>query len=134
VHRAGFGVLTLAGIIAAASPVLAQLGGTCVVASLFGHLYFSGVEVTPFRLVDAEGLQNATNFVLDVYVELSYGLWYIPVAASAGALVGGLLLCLGAFLPACWCRSCWWLSPRGGAPLTLAITPATKIFPAGHED
>ncbi len=24
--------------------------------------------------------------------------------------------------------------PRGGAALTLAITPAAKIFPAGHED
>jgi hypothetical protein len=92
-----FGVLTLARIIAAASPVLAQLGATCVVASLFARLYFSGVEVTAFRLVDAEGPQNATDFVLDFYVELSYGLWYIPVAASAGALIGGLLLCLGAF-------------------------------------
>ncbi len=92
-----FGVLTIARIIAAGSPVLAQLGATCVVASLFARLYFSGVEVTAFRLVDAEGLQNATDFVLNCYVDLAYGLWYIPVTASAGALVGGLLLCLGAF-------------------------------------
>jgi hypothetical protein len=92
-----FGVLTLARIIASASPVLAQLAATAVLASLLGRLYFSGVDLTAFRLVDAHGLQHATNFVLDFYVDLSYGLWYIPVAASAGALVGGLLLSLGAF-------------------------------------
>ena len=93
----GFGVLTLARIVAAGSPVLAQLGATAVLASLFGRLYFSGVDLTAFRLVDAHGLQHATDFVLDFYVDLSYGLWFIPVAASAGALVGGVLLSLGAF-------------------------------------
>jgi hypothetical protein len=92
-----FGVLTLARIVATASPVLAHLGATCVVASLFGRLYFSGVDLTAFRLVDVQGLPQSTAFVLDSYVELSYGLWFIPVTASAGALVGGLLLSLGAF-------------------------------------
>ena len=89
-------MLTLARIAAGTSPVLAHLGATCVVASLFGRLYFSGVDLTVFRLVDALGLDAATEFVLDDYVELSYGLWYIPVTASAGALVGGVLLSLGA--------------------------------------
>ena len=92
-----FGVLTLARIVAAASPVLAHLAATCVVASLFGRLYFSGVDLTAFRLVDAQGLQPATDFVLAAYVDLSYGLWFIPVTASAGALVGGVLLSLAAF-------------------------------------
>ena len=92
-----FGVLTLARIVAAASPVLAHLAAICVVGSLFGRLYYSGVDLTAFRLVDAIGLERATDFVLDNYVGLSYGLWYIPVTASAGALVGGVLLSLGAF-------------------------------------
>ena len=92
-----FGVLTLARIVATSSPVLAHLAATCVVASLFGRLYFSGVDLTAFRLLEAVGLPEATAFVLDFYVELSYGLWFIPVTASAGALVGGVLLSLGAF-------------------------------------
>ena len=92
-----FGVLTLARVVAANSPVLAHLAATAVVASLFGRLYFSGVDLTAFRLVDAHGLQHATDFVLAFYVDLSYGLWFIPVAASAGALVGGLLLGIAAF-------------------------------------
>ena len=90
-------VLTLARVIAVRSPVLAQLGAVAVVASLCGRLYFSGVDLTAFRLVDAQGLDAATAFVLDYYQELSYGLWYVPVTASAGALVGGVLLGIGAF-------------------------------------
>ena len=53
-----FGVLTLARVVAANSPVLAHLAATAVVASLFGRLYFSGVDLTAFRLVDAHGLQH----------------------------------------------------------------------------
>lgn len=90
-------VLTLARVIAARSPVLAQLGAVAIVASLFGRLYFSGVDLTAFRLVDVYGLGAATTFVMESYQELSYGLWYVPVTASAGALIGGVLLSIGAF-------------------------------------
>jgi hypothetical protein len=92
-----FGVLTLTRIVATTSPVLAHLAAIGIVGSLFGRLYYSGVDLTAFRLVDPLGLETATTFVLDNYVDLSYGLWYIPVTASAGALVGGVLLALAAF-------------------------------------
>jgi hypothetical protein len=92
-----FAILTVARIVATAAPVVAHLAAIGLVGSMLGRLYFSGVDLTAFRLVDAVGLDQATQFVLGNYVELSYGLWYIPVTASAGALVGGLLLALGAF-------------------------------------
>ena len=60
--------------------------------SLTARLYFAGVDLTAFRLVDSLGLEAATTFVVGSYVDLSYGLAYVPVAASAGALVGGVLL------------------------------------------
>jgi hypothetical protein len=91
-----FGIITFAKVVAERSLFLAQLGGVAVVASLAGRLYFAGVESTSFRLVDVIGLAAATDFVMDSYVELSYGLAYVPVVASAGALVGGVLLSVGA--------------------------------------
>ena len=87
---------TLAKIVAERSPVLAQLGGAAVIMSLTARLYFAGIDLTAFHLVDALGLEAATAFVMDSYVELSYGLAYVPVAASAGALVGGVLLAVAA--------------------------------------
>jgi len=91
-----FAVITFGRVAAERSYHLAQLGAVAVVASLAARLYFLGVELTAFRLVDALGLEDATRFVMDSYVELSYGLSYVPVAASAGALLGGVLLSLGA--------------------------------------
>ena len=91
-----FGIIAFAKVVAERSNLLAQVGGVAVVASLAGRLYFSGVELTSFRLVDAIGLAAATEFVMDSYVDLSYGLAYVPVVASAGALVGGVLLSVGA--------------------------------------
>ena len=86
----------LAKIVAERSPVLAQLGGAAVVMSLTARLYFAGVDLTAFRLVDSLGLEAATAFVVGSYSGLSYGLAYVPVAASAGALVGGVLLAVAA--------------------------------------
>ena len=47
-------------------------------------------------MVDSLGLEAAATFVVGSYVDLSYGLAYVPVAASAGALVGGVLLAVAA--------------------------------------
>ncbi|TWF93208.1 hypothetical protein FHU35_1548 [Saccharopolyspora dendranthemae] len=90
-------VLTFARIVAARCPRLGWWGGTLFATSLFARLYYSGVELTAFRLVDALGLDQATQVVLDSYAELSYGLWRIPVTAALGALVGIVLLVIGAF-------------------------------------
>lgn len=86
-----FAVITFSKILAERSPVLAQLGGIALVASLAARLYYAGVDLTAFRLVDSLGLEAATAFVMDSYVDLSYGLAYVPVIASAGALLGGVL-------------------------------------------
>lgn len=90
-------VLTFARIVAARCPRLAWWGGTIFGASLFARLYYSGIDLTAFQLVDTLGLQQATEVVLESYAELSYGLWRIPVTGALGALVGIVLLTIGAF-------------------------------------
>lgn len=90
-------VLTFARIVATRCPRLAWWGGTVFVTSLFARLYYSGIELTAFQLVDTVGLQQATQLVLDSYADLSYGLWRIPVTASAGSIVGVVLLVIGAY-------------------------------------
>lgn len=90
-------VLTFARIVAARCPQLAWWGGTIFITSLFARLYYSGVELTAFQLVDTLGLQQATQVVLGSYAELSYGLWMIPVTGALGAIVGIVLLVIGAF-------------------------------------
>jgi hypothetical protein len=71
---------------------LALIGAALLVASLFARLYFSGVDLTAFELVDRLGLERATAFVMESYVDMSYGLWRIPVTASAGSILGAVLL------------------------------------------
>ncbi len=71
---------------------LALVGGALLVASLFARLYFSGVDLAAFSLVDRLGLERATSLTMESYVDLSYGLWRIPVTASAGSIVGAVLL------------------------------------------
>ncbi|TWP46498.1 hypothetical protein FKR81_35640 [Lentzea tibetensis] len=90
-------VVAFARMVAVRSPWLAGLGGTAFVAGLFARWYFSGVDLTAFRLVDTLGLSRATDIVMGNYVELSYGLWRVPVSASAGSIVGGVLLAIGAY-------------------------------------
>lgn len=89
--------IAFARIVAATHPRLAVAGATAFVAGLFSRWYFAGVEVTAFELVDEFGLQRATDFVMESYVDLSYGLWRIPVTASAGSIVGMVLLAVGAY-------------------------------------
>jgi hypothetical protein len=76
---------------------LASIGGLLVAVSLMARLYFSGVDLTAFELVDQIGLESATKFVLDGYVDLSYGLWRIPVSLSAGSILGCLVLAIAAY-------------------------------------
>jgi hypothetical protein len=76
---------------------LASIGGLLVAVSLMARLYFSGVDLTAFELVDQLGLEVATRFVLDGYVDLSYGLWRIPVSLSAGSILGCLVLAIAAY-------------------------------------
>jgi hypothetical protein len=91
-----FAIISFARVVTERSYLLGQIGAVAVVASLVARLYFSGIDMTAFRLVDVMGLAAATRFVMDSYVELSYGLAYVPVTAAFGALVGGVLLAAGA--------------------------------------
>ena len=89
-------IATLAMRTAPGSPLLAAIGGTLATTSLLARLYFSGVDLMAFELVDSMGRQAATQFVLESYVDLSYGLWYVPVTVSAGSIVGSALLAVAA--------------------------------------
>ncbi|OEU96250.1 hypothetical protein [Streptomyces oceani] len=91
-------VIAFARIVAARSPRLAMWGGTLFVSSLFARWYYAGIEQTAFQMVDRLGREKATNFVMDSYTDLSYGLWRIPVTASMGSIVGMVLLVVGAYL------------------------------------
>lgn len=98
---AGYALFALASILLCATVIvfareiggrLALAGGALFVASLFSRLFRSGTDLTAFELVDRLGLEQATAFVMESYVDLSYGLWRIPVTASAGSIVGAVLL------------------------------------------
>lgn len=90
-------VVALARVVARGAPRLAFWGGTLFVFAMFARLYFAGVDRSAFQLVDMVGLRQATTITLDSYVDLSYGLWRIPVTASVGSIVGMLLLAVGAY-------------------------------------
>ncbi len=108
---AGYALFALASILLCATVIvfareiggrLALAGGALFVASLFSRLFRSGTDLTAFELVDRLGLEQATAFVMESYVDLSYGLWRIPVTASAGSIVGAVLLAVAG-----WRRMRW---------------------------
>jgi hypothetical protein len=90
-------IVTLARIVAARSPALAYSGGALMIFGLFARAYFAGVDQTAFQLTEMLGLEQTTRVVMDSYVDISYGPWWIPVTASAGQYVGALLLGIGAY-------------------------------------
>lgn len=84
-------------VVARGAPRLACWGTLLLALAQLRRLYFGGIEVSAFQLVDTIGLDRATDWVLDNYVDLSYGLWRISVTLSAGSIVGGLVLAVGAY-------------------------------------
>ncbi|MFS8097877.1 hypothetical protein LFM09_12120 [Lentzea alba] len=100
---AGYAMFALASILLCATVIvfareiggrLAMVGAALFVASLFSRLQRSGIDLTAFELVDRLGVEQATAFVMESYVDLSYGLWRVPVTASAGSIVGAVLLAI----------------------------------------
>lgn len=98
---AGYALFALASMLLCATVIvfareiggrLALVGAALFVASLFARLHRTGIDLTAFELVDRMGVEQATAFVMGSYVDLSYGLWRIPVTASAGSIVGAVLL------------------------------------------
>jgi len=90
-------LLAFGRVVARGAPRLACWGALLLVLAQLRRLYFGGIEVSAFQLVDTFGLDRATDWVLDNYTGLSYGLWRIPVTLSVGSIVGGLLLAAGAY-------------------------------------
>ncbi|WP_283136488.1 hypothetical protein [Rhizohabitans arisaemae] len=90
-------VVTLTRVVAARSPRLALVGGALIVAGLFSRLYWAGVDHTAFQLVDRLGLAQATGVVMDLYVEISYGPWRVPISVAFGLYIGALALGVAAF-------------------------------------
>lgn len=89
--------LALGRVVARGAPQLAAWGVLLLVLAQLRRLYFGGIEVTAFQLVDTIGLHRTTDWVLDNYVDVSYGLWRIPVTLSIGSIVGGVLVAIGAY-------------------------------------
>ncbi|UNS96826.1 hypothetical protein MMF93_10105 [Streptomyces tubbatahanensis] len=89
--------ITLARIVAPRCPGLARVGGTLVVVGLFSRLYWAGTDHTAFQLVEELGLDQATSTVLDMYGDISYGPWRVPVTAAFGLYIGTLVLAVGAY-------------------------------------
>ncbi|MFG3258998.1 hypothetical protein [Streptomyces sp. NPDC048172] len=92
-----FAVVALARFVAVRSPRLAWAGGTLVMVGLFSRLYWAGVDHTAFQLVEPLGLKKATAMVLDLYTDISYGPWRIPITAAFGLYVGMPVLAAGAW-------------------------------------
>ncbi|MFI6099369.1 hypothetical protein ACIA8G_27760 [Lentzea sp. NPDC051213] len=57
------------------------------------------------------GLDPATAFVMESYVDLSYGFWRIPVTASAGAIMGAVVLAIAGWRRSC-CSGGWHLGDQ----------------------
>ncbi|MER5646187.1 hypothetical protein [Streptosporangium sp. NPDC002524] len=92
-----FAIVTFARVIATRCPGLASWGAGLFVLGLFSRLYFTGVEQTLFQLTGPLGLDRTTGLAMDLYVDISYGPWLVPVLCSAGAYPGTLLLAVGAY-------------------------------------
>ncbi|WP_344923445.1 hypothetical protein [Streptosporangium oxazolinicum] len=90
-------IITLARVVATRCPALASWGAGLFVLGLFSRLYFTGVEQTLFQLTERLGLDQTTGVATDLYVDISYGPWLVPVLCSAGAYPGTLLLAVGAY-------------------------------------
>ncbi|MGR6918922.1 hypothetical protein ACU635_32145 [[Actinomadura] parvosata] len=90
-------VVVLARVAAARSPWPARLGGAMVVVGLFSRLYWAGVDETALRLVGTLGLERTTDIVMNLYEDISYGPWRVPVSAAFGLYLGTLLLGFAAF-------------------------------------
>jgi hypothetical protein len=88
---------TLGRIAAVASPRLALWGAALLILSLFARFFHAGAETTAFQLVDLQGADAATAFVLQSYQTIAYGPWRIPVWCSAGQFLGVVLLTVAAY-------------------------------------
>ncbi|TMR93659.1 hypothetical protein [Nonomuraea basaltis] len=76
---------------------LAFWGATLLVAGLFSRLYSAGADQTAFQLTEVIGLDQATNAIMNEYVDISYGPWRGKVWASVGQYAGSLLLAVAAW-------------------------------------
>jgi hypothetical protein len=120
-------LLAFGRVVARGAPRLAYWGALLLVLAQFRRLYFGGIEVSAFRLVDTIGLSRATDWVLDNYIDLSYGLGRIPATLSVGSIVGGLVLAVGAYRVS---------APRGRSrllPVAIALLRGrwSDLKPAG---
>ncbi|MEV4568926.1 hypothetical protein AB0K12_34585 [Nonomuraea sp. NPDC049419] len=88
---------TLARVVATRSPRAALLGGALLVVGLFSRLYWAGVDETALRLIGTLGLERTTEIVMDLYADISYGPWRVPVSAAFGLYLGTLVLGAAAF-------------------------------------
>lgn len=141
-------IFTLSRLAAIRAPWAAALGGLLLVAGLMARAFYLGVDATTFNVVERLGTETATSLILDGYGDLAYAFWRIPVIASAGTIIGSLLLAYGLFRSQRWgVLRCLLFLPAGwlgmgvlkehepgfgGVALALALIPTGIAFLQGH--
>lgn len=138
----------LSRLAATRAPWSAALGGVLLTAGLMARTFYLGIDATAFNIVERLGTETATSLFLDGYGDLAYAFWRIPVIASAGTILGSLLLAFGLFRSERWgLLRCLLILPAGwlgigvlkehepgfgGIALTLALLPSGIALLRGH--
>lgn len=86
------GIFTLAQRISIQKPGLAIWGGALVIFGLFARTFHAGIDHLAFQLVEAQGVEAATEFI-----KATYGSYHVMSFFNAAILAGWLVLAMGAF-------------------------------------
>ncbi|WP_181274910.1 hypothetical protein [Brevibacterium oceani] len=133
---------------AAQAPWSATLGCVLLTVGLMARMFYLGVDATAFNVVERLGAEAASSLILDGYGELAYAFWRVPVIASAGTILGSLLLAFALFRSERWgLLRCLFILPAGwlgmgvlkehepgfgGLALTVALLPCGFTLLRGH--
>lgn len=115
---------------------------------LMARMFYLGVDATAFNVVERLGTKAASSLILDGYGELAYAFWRVPVIASAGTILGTLLLAFALFQSEKWgLLRCLFFLPAGwlgmgvlkehepgfgGVALTVALLPCGIALLRSH--
>lgn len=133
---------------AARAPWSATLGCVLLTVGLMARMFYLGVDATALNVVERLGAETASSLILDGYGELAYAFWRVPVIASAGTILGSLLLAFALFQSERWgLLRCLLFLPAGwlgigvlkehepgvgGFALTIALLPCGFALLRGH--
>lgn len=132
----------------AGAPRVATIGTILLTIGLTARMFYLGIDATAFNLVERLGATAATPLVLDGYGDLAYTFWRVPVIASAGTILGSIILAVAAYLSRIWgLIRCLLMLPAGwlgmgvlkehepgfgGVALILALLPTGILLLRGR--